>query len=876
MINLTDLLAATGGQTTGSIGAVAWSDFCHDSRLAEPGQLFVALRTPTGDGHEHIADAVARGCTGVLCQYAGSEPPAVTTILVPDTGDALRAWSAYILRRYKPLVVAITGSNGKTTAKELAAEMLEQAYPGQIFRTHASYNDRLGIPLALGRLNSEHRIAVVEVGTDAHGETAELAGLLQPTIAAITVINDAHIGAFGSSEAIAEEKMALIRQLPATGLAILNGDDPLQMGYLDRLQARTFVHASEVTAALRLEDHSPFAPAPHSLSLTVDEAQLSCLREGLAENHFQGLRASPAPSEIPTPAPCQTNLLGAHQNPAIRTAIAIALVLGVRIDEIVSVLAAFQPLPGRLRSLPGPSGSILLDDTYGANPTATRAALRLFAMYDSPRIAILGEHTGLGLTAETLLVGLGPDIAACLDHLITVGPQASIMAQAAADAGLAAKRLHHADTPVAAAEIARTLLQHGGVCLVKGSREARLERAVAALMAQPERATDLLARQSPGWAAVRLRNTLRPTWVEINTVALTDNIAAVRERLQPGVRLIAVLKADAYGHGAPMVARVAMQNGASMLAVACLPEAQALRRAGIHAPILILGYTPPWQARMALEMDLHLTVYDVEAAQAFDQAAQALGRRLPVHVKVDSGMGRLGLFPEDVIPFLRTLAELPALNVTGLFTHMANADQPDHPHTGMQLGRFSELVDEITAAGLRPPLIHAANTAAMLTRPDAHYDAVRVGIGLYGLNPSSDLPLPLPFRPVLAWKTTIAQVKRMPAGSTVGYGLSYRTEGDETLAVIPVGYADGFRRAPRAGGHVLVRGHKAPLVGRISMDQATIDVSAIPGVRPGDEVILIGRQGDHSIRADDIANELGTINYEVISGILARVPRLPE
>ena len=854
MITLTDLLIATGGQLYGAAFASTWEDFCHDSRLAEPGQLFVALRTATGDGHDHIAEAVARGCTGVLCQQVGAEPLTVTTVLAPDTGDALRAWAAHILRSYGPMVIAITGSSGKTTAKELAADLLERAYPGQVFRTRESYNDRLGIPLALGRLRPDQRFAVIELGTDAHGETAALAALVRPDLAAITVINDAHIGTFGSLEAIAAEKLAMFHSLRQGGVAVVNADDLWQQAPSVDGDVTVLRHSAVAPSSLRLTSAGP---------PTVDGVPLS-------------LEIGAPFASAPMILRLRSQLLGKHQHVALRTAIAIALHLGVAPADIAAGVHEFRPLPGRLRPLPGCNGATLLDDTYGANPAATLAALQTLAELPAPHIVILGEHSGLGSQAEGLLAALGPTVAAVADHLVVVGAQPQVIAAAALASGLPAARVHTADTPAAAAALARPLLVPGATCLIKGSREARLERTVAALLALPDTAGAELTRQSTAWQHLRLRNTLRPTWVEIDTLALADNVRAARRRLLPGVKLIGVLKADGYGHGAPTVARVALQAGADGFAVACLPEALALRRAGISAPILILGYTPPWQARSAVELDLQLTVYDADGASALSRAAVALGRTVPVHVKVDTGMGRLGLFPEEIPAFLRFLHTLPHFQVMGLFTHMANADVPGDEHTHAQLLRFESLLTALTEIGLRPPLVHAANTATFLTRPDAHYDAVRLGIGLYGLAPGADLPLPSDFRPVLSWKTTVAQVKTLPPGSTVGYGLTYRTSEQQTIAIIPVGYADGFRRAPRHWNHVLVRGCQAPLVGRISMDQAAIDVTGIPGIRPGDEVVLIGRQGDAILTADQIAAQLGTIGYEVVSAILARVPRLAE
>jgi alanine racemase len=237
-------------------------------------------------------------------------------------------------------------------------------------------------------------------------------------------------------------------------------------------------------------------------------------------------------------------------------------------------------------------------------------------------------------------------------------------------------------------------------------------------------------------------------------------------------------------------------------------------------------------------------------------------------------MGRLGLLPDDALPFLEKALALPHIEVQGLFTHFSVADEAGKTYTYRQLDRFRNLLDRAGHAGIHIPLVHAANSAALLTIPEARFDMVRLGIALYGLAPSQETPLPDGFRSALSFKTRVAQVKTLPAGSFVSYGNTYLTQGEETIAVIPVGYADGFRRAPSNWGHVLVKGQRAPVVGRVCMDQTMINVTHIPGVRQGDQVVLIGRQGDQVITVKEVADRLGTINYEVISEILARVPRV--
>jgi alanine racemase len=263
----------------------------------------------------------------------------------------------------------------------------------------------------------------------------------------------------------------------------------------------------------------------------------------------------------------------------------------------------------------------------------------------------------------------------------------------------------------------------------------------------------------------------------------------------------------------------------------------------------------------------------MDVAQALSRAAEQLDSQVRVQVKVDTGMGRLGLLPDDVIPFVLALRSLPNLVIEGIFTHFSVADS-DPAYTRWQADRFRQVLQALEEEGIELSLIHAANSAAILSLPESHFTMVRLGIAMYGLHPSSQVRCPPDFRPALSFKTEVAQVKLLAPGSFVSYGNAYQTTDWQRIAVIPVGYADGFRRAPRHWGEVLVRGQRAPIVGRVCMDQTMIDVTAIADVRQGDEVVLIGEQGGETITAEDVAERLGTVNYEVVSEILARVPRV--
>ena len=364
------------------------------------------------------------------------------------------------------------------------------------------------------------------------------------------------------------------------------------------------------------------------------------------------------------------------------------------------------------------------------------------------------------------------------------------------------------------------------------------------------------------------------TWAEIDLDAIAFNIRAFKRHVGEKVKLIAVVKANAYGHGAIPVAESALAAGAEMVAVHRMLEGVELRKAGIQAPILILGYTPSDGADLAAAWQLTPSLTTLEFAQALSARATALGLKVPVHIKVDSGMSRYGLMPEEVIEFLQSIIGLPGISLEGLFTHFATADSADQSHTRQQLSVFNEIRTTTRQAGFEFPLVHAANSAAMLNLPEAHFDAVRPGIAMYGLAPSNDWASPFEIHPALTLKSLVSRVRLLPPGAGVSYGRTYVTSRPTLAALVPVGYGDGFHRILSNKGSVLIRGRRAPILGRVCMDQFVVDVSGIPEVQQDDEVVLVGQQGQARIRAEEVALLAGTLNYEVTTSLLPRVARL--
>ena len=359
----------------------------------------------------------------------------------------------------------------------------------------------------------------------------------------------------------------------------------------------------------------------------------------------------------------------------------------------------------------------------------------------------------------------------------------------------------------------------------------------------------------------------RPTVVEVDLDAIRHN---VRLLSPPNADLMAIVKADGYGHGAVAVSRAALEGGASRLGVALVEEGLALREAGIASPILVLTEFPPGSEKEALEAGLTPSVYSDDGLDRLSDAARALGPPIGVHVKLDTGMHRVGLWPpEDAPAFARRISDA-GLEIEGVWTHFADSESDDEG-TLVQLARFRAAVDALAAAGVRPAVLHAANSGATIRMPETHLDMVRPGAAVYGLDPGGGIAEGLGLRAALTWRSAVSMVKRLPAGERLSYGGRYELERPSTIATVPVGYDDGYPRTAR-DAEVLIGGARRPVAGTITMDQVLVDCGDAD-VAAGDEVVLIGAQGDERITADELAERAGTIARAVATGIGTRVPR---
>lgn len=374
------------------------------------------------------------------------------------------------------------------------------------------------------------------------------------------------------------------------------------------------------------------------------------------------------------------------------------------------------------------------------------------------------------------------------------------------------------------------------------------------------------------------KEAIRPVWAEINLTNLDYNIKSIKEKVGPNKELIGVIKADAYGHGSVKCAEVLRENGVKTFAIATLQEAITLREAGVKEPIIMLGLTPDMYADTIIEYDITPVVCDSANAKAFSDAAAKVGKTVSGLIAVDTGMGRIGYIADNTdfaISDVKEIAALSNFKIKGMFSHMSTADALDKTYSHQQEAKYNNFYNALTAAGIEIPFRTLANSASIMELPSIHFDAVRPGIILYGCYPSDEVDKnQLSIKPVMSIKANIVHLKDVPADFSVGYGRKYISKKPSKVATIALGYADGYPRPYSAHAKVIVNGVFAPIAGNICMDQCMIDVTDVPNVKVGDEVIVMGTDGKNTILADDIANATGTINYEITCALGQRLPKV--
>lgn len=813
-----DIARLVGGEARGQPEALA-TRLTTDSRAGlQPGDLFVGLIGPHFDGGRFATQALAEGASMALVSRQHGEVatgPGHAVVVVDDPLAALQALAAEARRRFTGTVVAITGSNGKTTVKEMLA--LALGSERQVTASPMSYNSQVGVALSLLALEAEAEVALVECGISQPGEMARHRDMASPSLGILTSIGDAHIEGLRNRETTAHEKAALFADLPSVGWVLVHEGERLGRAALAAVGARELtVGGPEADFELRLSSG--------------------------------GFRLKRGRTQVEVELPqAPVHLL---EDAAL--AAAAALELGASPQAVASGLRLWQPAPMRLEISTTPRGILLINDAYTSDPASMEAALLALRQHRGrgATVAVLGGMAQLGKLRQAAHQRVGRRVLELgIGRLIGVGEGGAEIAAAALAAGMPPERVHSVSEPTEAALILDETCRSGDRVLLKASRPERLERLAALLF-----------------------DSLASARLTIDLDALIDNFRAVRQAAGAGTGVMAVVKSFGYGLDSVRVAKALERAGADYFAVAYPDEGLALRDHGITTPILVANVLPH-EIDKLVRYGLSAQVSSPVLAELLAAEATRQRRTVRAHLKVDTGMGRAGASPSEVLELARQVAGSPWLLLEGLMTHFASADEPTQDDfTREQIRRFSAVEEELTQAGFGLRWVHAAASAALARFPEARFSMVRAGLSLFGY--AAPTPV-LPQRPVLRLTTMVVAVKELPAGHAVGYGRSFVT-GDQPrrIALVALGYSDGYPWALSNRGWMSLRGERCPVVGRVSMDVTTIDVTSVTGpVEPGEEVVVFGPEpGEPSLL--ELANLAGTIPYELLTRISPRVRRI--
>ena len=797
-----------------------------DSRRVLPGDLFFALGGRRRDGHSYVAAAESAGASLLVVRRSwareGDAPPPApgsARLLVDDPLTALQRLAAWYRRAHIQRVVAITGSNGKTVVKSALTALLAGRY--RVAASPGSWNSQVGVPLAVLTAPPGTELGVFEAGISTPGEMERLEAILAPDFGVLVNIGLAHLAGFGSREVTAREKMKLFAGIGPEGWLIAP-PDPLVEAL--PLPCRR-LHPG--TRPPRLLGQRPDG---NGLLLDLD------------------LGSGPVPVPVRTrSAPLVEDLL---------IALTAAIELGVRADDLLTVLRDYSFGPTRMETWRTPEGITIVNDTASDDPISVQAALD--AVASSPesgrRLFVFGgmgelgdseprEHTLIGrLAAERgfsrLLLLPHPSqnhTANAWNHLRPDSP------------ALALK------DGTALRDSIRDLARPGDTVLFKGAARQELSRAAQSI-----------------WESMAPRRLL------VDLDAIRDNVSRFRSLCGPDVAILAVLKAWAYGTELARLATALQDSGIDWIGVSAADEGAAVRRAGVQRPVLVMLMDID-EVDKAVRWRLTPVVYSLAFARALVAALQAMGARLEVHLEIDTGMGRVGVSPDEALATARLLRDSGVTRLTGLMTHLASADDPAaDADTHAQLRGFEAAVAAIRAEADGPLLVHAAATSGAVRFPEARHDMVRIGLGLYGLHPSAAIEAAIELELALAFVGRLVQVRSFERGQSIGYNGTYRVSADrQRIGIVAAGYNDGVPWSFAQGGEVMMQGHRLRVLGRISMDSMAIDLDPLPGAAVGDEVLIFGAHEGQMLRPEQAARQAGTIPYDLLVRVdNRRVPRI--
>jgi alanine racemase len=788
------------------------SHLVYDSRAIPfpPSSLFFALRTAHQDGHKYIPDAYHKGVRCFVVDHAipFNELPDATILHVPDTLRALQQLARYHREQFSIPVIGITGSNGKTVVKEWLYQLLHEDH--SIVRSPKSFNSQIGVPLSVWQVDTQHTLGIFEAGISQPGEMEHLASVIQPTIGILTNLGEAHDEGFLSPGHKLQEKLKLFD----TASLVIGPEDLLKEALPGKEHFTWGLSASATLRILR---------AVKSGSGTTITA------------YYKGIE-----QEITIPFRDEASVQNAI------TCWCVLLHLGLDAGTIKERFLALHPVDMRLQLVKGINNCTLINDSYSADLTSLHIALAFTAQQQTAQLhtVILSDFAESGKKDEELYQQIAQGLVHHhVEKVIAIGTSISTYLPRYLPPGVRVRT--YPTTEDFIKHFTTSAFQNETV-LVKGARRFQFEQVVQLLQTK-----------------------VHQTFLEINLNAVAHNLKQYQKLLKPGTRVMAMVKAFAYGSGGAEIASILQYNNTAYLGVAYVDEGIELRRGGITLPIMVMN-ADEHAFPSLIEHNLQPVIYSMHLLRLFEQYLDDQGlSNYPVHIELETGMNRLGFAAEDVPALGTHLKASPYIKVESVFSHLAASEDPAHdPYTAQQAAIFQQSVSMLGNVLPYPFLKHIANSAAIIRHPHLQFDMVRLGIGLYGVEIATEK---LDLLPVATLRATIAQLKHLHAGDTVSYNRRGIVKEDSLIATVRIGYADGYsRRLGNAVGRMWVNGHLAPVIGTVCMDMTMIDVTGIPGVREGDEVIVFGGP----LPVEQVAEWAGTIPYEIMTGVSARVKRV--
>ena len=813
--------AAAGGNTNQP--AIVDSVSIDSRRIDSTQTLFVALQGQNVDGHRFIEQAATAGTRYALVNKTwkpAKENENLTLLKVDNPLEALQEIASVYRSTLKTKIIGITGSYGKTMLKDLLHAIL--SLNTRSVASPESFNSQLGVPLSILRISNEDEIAIIEAGISRNKEMAALQKIILPNYAILTNIGDAHINTLVSLEKTKEEKIQLLKDHNHLEWVITPSKD---------------VHSNHLKKHIHWKEHDPLLP------------------------HASPLKSPPSPiMPYRVIFPSGTEYRGEMKSgysyflDLVNMSIKAAHLLGASENTIIEVLKHYIPEPMRTELWKSPLGTTFINDSYCSDPQSIDTALKQFQSFPAHtrKIFAFGGLRSTASTSTQNYKSTGNAIAKSkLDALYLYGN--SDFSTLIEEVKNNKTEVYQYNSYQEVLDALNNKIQQDDVVLIKGSRKEPLEK-----------------------ITTTFNDSISNNQCVINLSAIRSNIETIRHKTSPQTRLMVMVKAFAYGTDDVRMSKFLSNCGVDILGVSYIDEGVTLRRAGVSNAIFVMN-AAPYEASKILKWNIEVGVSHLDVIHAMEKEGAKQSKKVKVHLHVDTGMSRFGCRPEEALDYSRAIQSCPHLELEGIMTHFACADNPkEDAFTLQQITIFDKVIKEIEDAGINIKWKHAANSSAVMRFPLPQYNMVRVGLAVYGLNPSHSTQEAMPLRLALSLISRIVGINTCKKGETISYGRTYTVNRDkQTIAVIPIGYFDGLHRNYSGKGEVIIKGKKAPMVGKICMDFLMIDITDIPEAQVGDSVLIFGTDDfGHFLSPEDLAKRGDSIVYELITCLGPRIQRI--